>query len=737
MKDPGDMNTNSVPHDSCGPEQTARGAPVFFNREMSWIDFNERVLGEGLRKNLPPLERLKYLSIVSSNFDEFFMVRVAALKRAMHGGGGTDPSGQSPSGLLEKITGKVRLITERQYAALANEVFQDLAAGGLKLIRPREWTESQRMFLESFFALEVYAILTPLRLDDEESFPSIDNYSLYAAFLLESDNSEECISVIHIPQTPGRIVWLPAETETPGEITGGTRRACWALLEDLIEVFGGCLYPGYKVKESLIFKVNRDADFSVDEKRDEDFIMAMAEVLEGRDSSMPVRLVYTPGSVKIRDSLARHLFLGEDDLFEIAGPLNLEELYELIIARGFDKFREKPWNKYPHPAFSDPAPAGDESVWDRISQGDVLLHLPYQSFDPVVRFFQEAAKDPQVAAIKATLYRTSGDSPIVRALEQASLAGKHVTAVVELKARFDEGRNISWANRLEKAGVIVVYGLARLKIHAKVSIVMRREYDRIKRYVHLSTGNYNDRTAKIYEDLSLFTAREEIAYDAGLLFNMITGYSAGQPMAKLVTAPTVLKRRLLELIAREINRSSPESPGRIMAKMNALADPDIIRALYRASGAGVRVSLCVRGICMLVPGVKDLSENIRVVSVIDYYLEHSRIYYFANGGTEELYLSSADWMPRNLERRVEIMFPVLQEDLRKAVFETLAAYFRDNCQSWLLDSEGVWTRLEPAPGEKPFRVQSYLYSRAALAQTEEHSGTARGEFIVRRSPPNP
>jgi len=340
-----------------------------------------------------------------------------------------------------------------------------------------------------------------------------------------------------------------------------------------------------------------------------------------------------------------------------------------------------------------------------------------------------------VAAIKTTLYRTSGDSPIVRALEQASLAGKHVTAVVELKARFDEGRNISWAHRLEKAGVIVVYGLANLKVHAKATIVMRREHDRIKRYVYLSTGNYNEKTAKFYEDIALFSAREDIAYDAGLLFNMITGYSAVLSMGKLVIAPTALKRRILDLIARESNRSSPEAPGKIMAKMNALADPEIIWALYRASQMGVKVLLNVRGICMLTPGVKGLSENIQVVSVIDYYLEHSRIYYFANGGADELYLASADWMPRNLERRVELMFPLLQDDTRKTVLETLSAYFRDNSQAWQLDSQGTWTRLAPAPGEKPFRAQTFFHSRAAKAQAEEHPDPARGEFIVRRSTP--
>ena len=706
-------------------------APVFFNRELSWIDFNRRVLSEGLRKDLPPMERLKFLAIVASNFDEFFMVRVASIKRAREGS--VDPlpnsidGGFSPGELLGKISQKVRTLLDRHYDALKNEVIPALAQGGLSLMRPAEWSNTQKDYLESFFTREISPLLTPLRIDDETPFPLIENHCLYAAFLLTKESrGEEQISIIRIPRSHERVIWLPPE-EIIFEKTG---ISYWALLEDLTETYGGCLYPGYKITESLIFKVNRDADFSVDEKRDEDFIEAMAEVLEGRERSMPVRMVHSKGSMKIRDCIARKLSLDEEDLYEAGGPLNLMNIYDLVSMRGPDHLKEKPWKIHMHPAFPPPALQGDQSIWDRIKAGDVILHLPYQSFDPVVQFFQEAASDPSVAAIKTALYRTSGDSPIIRALEQASLSGKQVTAVVELKARFDEGQNISWANRLEKAGVIVVYGLARLKIHAKVTVVMRREYDRMKRYVHLSTGNYNDKTAKFYEDLSLFTAREDIAYDAGLLFNMITGYSASQPMGKLVIAPTALKRRLLDLIAREVGRSSPEAPGRIMAKMNALADPEIIWALYRASQAGVKIFLNVRGICMLVPGVKGLSENIRVVSVIDRYLEHSRIYYFANGGAEEIYLGSSDWMTRNLERRVELMFPVLSDDVRKMVLETISAYFRDNCQAWLLDSNGDWTRLVPAPGEKPFRVQSFFNTRAAGAQTEIHPGAK--EFTVRR-----
>ncbi|GHV49622.1 RNA degradosome polyphosphate kinase [Spirochaetia bacterium] len=700
----------------------------YLNRDLSWVDFNARVLEEGLCPDLPPLERFRFLSIVSSNFDEFFMVRVAAMKRAFHAAISSgapqakpDPSGLSPAEQLKQVSEKVRSIMSRQYKCLETEVFPALAAGGLCLIRSNAYTPAQKDYLEMFFMEDVYPILTPLRIEDEGPLPSIDSFSLNCAFFLLPEAIEDAeaaahIAMVQLPPVLNRIILLPDEGD------GVTR---WALLDDLVLTWGERLFPGLRVRETMIFKVNRDADFSVDEKRDEDFIEAMEEVLVDRERSMAVRMVYSAGSERLRDELASRLYLEAQDLYEISGPLNLGGLLDLVNLKGKEKLRDKPWNIFPCSAFHE-----DEPIWDRISASDVMIHLPYESFDPVVRFFQDAAVDPNVISIKTALYRTSGNSSIIRALEQASLNGKHVTAVVELKARFDEERNISWANRLEKAGVIVVYGLSRLKVHAKITLVIRRENDRIKRYVHLSTGNYNDRTAKLYEDISLFTAREEIAYDAGLLFNMITGYSMIQPMRRLVIAPTALKRRLLELIDREIKRSGSGNPGRIMAKLNALADTDIIAALYRASQAGVRIALSIRGICTLIPGVAGLSENIRVTGIIDHYLEHSRIIYFANGGAEEIYLSSADWMPRNLERRIELMFPVQEESLRLELREILESYFRDNCQARLLDSSGNWKRLHPQNGEESFRVQARLLARAA--RSSAGGRTVKQEFVVRR-----
>ncbi|GHU46719.1 RNA degradosome polyphosphate kinase [Spirochaetia bacterium] len=709
----------------------------YFNRELSWIDFNRRVLEEGLRKDLPPLERFRFLSIVSSNFDEFFMIRIAAIKQAIHSGKQTaDISGLSLDKQLKLASSKIRTIFAELYRCLQEEILPALALGGIAIIRPQFYSAAQRSYLESLFMSEIFPVLTPLRINSEERLPSIESPFLYVAFLLSTKESvlngtsdeDELISIVRIPKNLDRLIELPP--------SGAERQpAKWAFLEDLILTWGGNLYAGYVIKERMLFKVNRDADFSVDEKRDEDFIEAMEEVLVNRESSMPVRLISTPDAPKLREELRRRLNLDALDLYEIEGPFRLDGIYAKIkdldpSKTDIDALMEKPWKISASPAFPR-----EESLWDRIRESDVLLHFPYESFDPVVRFFQEAAADPAVLSIKTALYRTSGNSPIINALEEASLAGKQVTAMVELKARFDEERNISWANRLEKAGVIVIYGLARLKVHAKIAMVMRRESNRIKRYVHLSTGNYNDGTAKIYEDLCLFTAQEEIGYDASLFFNMITGYSVILETRRLTIAPSGLKRRIIELINREADRSSQEYPGCIMAKMNALADIDIIDALYAASRAGVKIMLCVRGICQLVPGIAGLSENIRVISIIDHYLEHSRILYFANGGAEELFLSSADWMPRNMEKRIELLFPILDDNLKARLRRFLAAYFKDNCHARVLASSGVWKLKSSPTEEQRFRVQKYFLSEAI--RSAETQSTVLQEFVVRRSPQRP
>lgn len=699
-------------------------AARYFNRELSWIEFNYRVLAEGLRKETPLLERLKFLSIVSSNFDEFFMVRVAALKRAARAGGGPDPAGMTPREQLAAMAAKIKRLVGTQYRCLVDDLLPSLAKEGLVLVRPGAYTRTQSNYLEALFSAEIFPSLTPLRVDRDGPFPFTGNLRLHAAFLIaprmESEDDGERLALVQIPSSLERIVWLPKEGDGASDFT---------LLDDVIITWGHKLFPGYEVKESLLFKVTRDADFSVDEERDEDFIEAMGEVLAGREQSSPVRLSVSTDCPRLREELRQRLGLEEDDVYEMPGPIDLGSLMELTRAKGFDRLRDETWKNFWPPELNQ-----DEPFWDTLRSGDVLLHLPYESFDPVVRFVSDAARDPQVTAIKATLYRTSGDSPIVAALEEAARNGKQVTALVELKARFDESRNIAWANRLEEAGVIVVYGVARLKVHAKICMVVRKEMDGIGRYVHLATGNYNDKTARLYGDIGLFTANEEIANDGSLFFNAITGYSTLQQMRKLIMAPSELKYRLIELIDREAKRSSQEYPGLIIAKMNSLADVDVIDALYRASSAGVRIKLNVRGICMLVPGIPDQSERIEVVSIVDRYLEHARIFYFSNGGAEELYLSSADWMPRNLERRVELMFPVLQEDCKLRALDILKAYFRDNRRARILHPDGSWTERFPESDEAPFRVQEFFY-REIQERVELANRSPRQEFVIRRKPP--
>jgi polyphosphate kinase len=477
------------------------------------------------------------------------------------------------------------------------------------------------------------------------------------------------------------------------------------MLDDVVSTFGDILFNGYRIKERASFKLTRDADFGVDEdERGDDFLTAMEEVLVNRQSSDPVRLsIEANAGPELKERLRQSFELEADDVYELPGPIDLRSFMELTSVPGFDKLREAPWK----PIEATDVPTGDDA-WDELKRRDALLFVPYENFDPVLRFIDRAADDPNVLSIKMTLYRTSGDSPIVKALERAARNGKQVMALVELKARFDEGRNISWATRLERAGVIVVYGIARLKVHAKATMVVRRESDGIHRYVHLSTGNYNDKTARLYVDLSLFSADDDLCYDVSIFFNALSGYSEVQQGRRLVMAPLFLKDRIISLIQREATRKSQEYPGTIIAKMNALTDPDVIEALYKASQAGVKIKLNIRGICRLVPGVKGLSENISVVSVVDRYLEHARIFYFSNGGAEEVYLASADLMERNLEKRVELLIPLTRDYNKRNALEILKAYFKDNVKAWRLQSDGVWKRRSPEEGEAPFRVQDYF-----------------------------
>lgn len=700
----------------------------FFNRELSWIEFNARVLHEAKRQDVPLAERLKFLGIVSSNFDEFFMVRVAGLKRqAQAGSTKKDIAGMTAQEQLAAIAARTHQIVSEQYGCLMNDVLPALAQAGIVYVPSSAYTPQHRILLRQIFDNEVFPLLTPLRTGGAEQ-PHLNNRKMYAAFKLVhipdiqtiseiAAPEENPLAIVQIPTALSRIIWLPAEDSVQR----------FALLEDIIAEYGTALFPGYTVQEKLILRATCDAAFAVDEEAGDDFIQAMEEVLVQRQTSVPVSLMINTMSSALTSELMHQMQLTEDDVFTVNGILDIPSLTQILEADAARSLAYPPWNNF-YPVLLQKG----EPLWDILKQRDILLHVPYESYEPVISFLNDAAADPDVLAIKMTLYRTSGNSPIIRALENAAHNGKQVTVFVELKARFDEKQNISWAEQLERAGVIVVYGIVNLKVHAKILLVVRREHDGICRYIHLSTGNYNDKTARFYVDMSLFTANRDIANDATQFFNIISGYSAIQTMKRLAMAPLNIKSQLLSMIEREIQQSTSESPGLIMAKMNSLAHHEIIEALYRASRAGVRVMLNVRGICMLIPGVSGMSENISVISIIDRYLEHTRIFYFHNGGSEEIYLSSADWMPRNLDRRVELMFPVIQQDLFKTIKSTLVLYFSDNCKSHTLHSSGKWTANKPKDGEPPVRAQETLYNKYREAANLAEDAIPL-EFIIRRS----
>lgn len=703
--------------------------PRFFNRELSWIEFNGRVLHQALRKDLPLLERLQFLSIISSNFDEFFQVRVASVKRLLF----TNPeqvdvSGLTPELVLHQISARVHQIIRRQHECLKNDVLPEFAKKNICYLKPEDFSITQAEYAQNFLQNDVYPVLTPLR-TDTEIFPHIGNLAKYAAFLLKpisgirkaveafkGDEESPRIALVQIPSVVPQVVWLPGEP--------GVRQ--FALTEEIITQYGRILFPGFNVEETLIFKVARDADFAVDEDSGQNFIHEMEKVLVKRQSSFPVEITCNSSSETILKFLMDKLELKDEDVYRVEDFVDPGVLMALREIEGAEELSYPVWNHF-YPADLPQ----DEPYWDVLKQKDVLLHVPYESYDPVIKFISDAADDPNVLAIKMTLYRTGKDSPIISALERAAQKGKQVVVLVELKARFDEERNIQWANELENAGVTVIYGLVNLKVHAKIIMVMRRENDTIRRYAHLATGNYNPKTAKLYSDLSLFTSNYEIVNDATQFFNLVTGYSTLQSMKQLGMAPVTLKTKLLANIQREIDRSDPVHPGLIVAKMNSLTHTEVIEALYKASQAGVKVLLNIRGICMLVPGVKGLSENIKVVSIVDRYLEHSRIFYFQNGGNEELYLSSADWMSRNLDRRIELMFPVLDREVFAEVKEILDTYFTDNVNALVLKENGIWEEKTPEKGQELRRAQEVLYKKYKRRHDAFSKGT-KIEFEVRR-----
>ncbi len=697
----------------------------YINRELSWVQFNARVLAEALNKANPLLERLKFLGIVSSNFDEFFMVRVARLRREVQGGDKMrGPSGLRPSEVLESLARQVRDTVGEQYRCLNSELLPQLAKAGLKRLKPEDYAPEQADHLSGIFAQEILPALTPLAVEPGKPLlPLTTNLHLHLAFLLEPAGKGAAkaakLAIVQIPPGLDRFRFLPSSGS----------RAIYVLIEDVIISCAEELFPGYRVAAQAIFRVTRAADLGVDEERDEDFLEAMKEVLVSREHSLPVRLEINRTSKELRERIIQALDLESAAAYELNGPLDLAAFMKLCALPGFDKLCNGEWAPQP-PADIPP----ESELWDLLKERDVLLHHPYDSFEPVIRLLNQAAEDPGVLAIKMTLYRTSGESAVIQALARAAGNGKQVTVLVELKARFDEDRNIGWARQLEEAGVIVIYGIANLKVHAKALLIVRHEAEGIVRYLHLGTGNYNEKTARLYSDIGLLSTRADLSYELALFFNAITGYSTAPSLQKLVMAPLGLRPKLIQLIERETDRCVHGDRGLIMAKMNALVDQDIIDLLYRASEAGVEIRLNVRGICCLRPGIAGLSDNITVLSIVDRYLEHARLFYFLNGGSEEVYLSSADWMTRNFDKRVELMFPVEDQAHIRRLRKALELYFSDNCNAHALQPDGNYLRLKPKQDEQPVRSQEAFHHMAST-RTESRAKEQSREFVVRRKPP--
>jgi len=689
-----------------------------FDREISWLAFNERVLEEAQDTGNPLLERVRFLAITGSNLDEFCMVRVDRAQRESLPQDGAPPTSKAVE-LVARLHSLIHRQVEQQAAVWRDELVPALAERGIRFLAPDAWSEDQRDQITERFDAELAPLLTPLALpeDPDDERPRVRHATIALLVSLRSNSDGATrYGMVHIPGSLPRFIPLG----------GGDGWSC-ALVEEVVRANLGALFEGHTVVDSALFRLTRGADLAVDEELDAGFLEAMQEMLLDRNEGRTVRLeINHQAPESLRQLLTDWLAPVPGALFVRDVPLGLKAFFGLADLPGFDELRYRPQPQQPVPELSSA-----ESVFDVIRAQDVLLMHPYQEFAPVSRFLREAADDPRVLAIKQTIYRGTSDSPVASALERAALNGKQVTALVELKARFDESNNIHWAKRLERAGVQVVYGVANLKTHCKTAMVVRRDPDRIRRYVHLGTGNYNEKTARIYSDLGLMTCDDGLAADLSSVFNALSGWSEPAGWRKLLVGPTDLKPRILAFIQRETQKSTPDNPGRIRAKMNALIDRDVIKALYKASCAGVRVDLNIRGICCLQPGVPGVSENIRVVSIVGRYLEHARIFWFDNAGRPQVYMGSADWMPRNLERRVEVVFPVEDRRLRSEIEKTLDAYFNDNVKARQLESDGTWRRIQPGDDE-PFEAQAWLYQRARQRAREAEERRAR-EFRPRKA----
>ena len=690
---------------------------LFINRELSWLAFNERVLEEAADAGIPLLERVKFAAIASSNLDEFVMVRVAGLQQAVHEGDcSPDPSGLTPLQQLTAVRERAQQFVSALYRLLNNELIPALANRQIRLLNYRDLDDGQRVALSAFFREAVLPVLTPLAIDVSRPFPLLSSLSLNIAVLLRpaAGESEPRLGIVQVPPGLARLVRL-----------AGTAGVAFVLLEQIIQAHLPQLFPGQDILQTAVIRLARDAELEFDDEGGRTQLELVERELRRRRRRDVVRLeVEASASAELVQLLVGQLDLTSDDVFAVDGPIDLRVLMALVELPGFDDLRDPPFQAVNFLS------AAQTDLFAVLDERDVLLHHPYDSYDPVIAFLAQAADDPDVLAIKQTLYRTSVGSQLIASLQRAAERNKQVTVIVELTARFDEERNIHWARALEEAGAHVIYGVRGYKVHAKMCLVVKRTARGLRRYVHLGTGNYNERTARGYTDFGLMTTSPAIAEDASAFFSSLTGYSDPPKLKKLVMAPTGLRQRFLKLIDRERRRAVASQPAEIIAKMNSLIDPEIIARLYEASQAGVRIRLNVRGVCALRPGVPGVSDNIGVVSVIDRFLEHSRIYYFLNGGDEDVYLASADWMSRNLDRRVELMFPIDDPEHKARVLTALRMMFSDTEKSHWLGADGAYRRRPPSPGEPHCRVQQALHDeghRLASLARERTGVTLRPE----------
>ncbi|MBD3881145.1 polyphosphate kinase 1 [Phormidium tenue FACHB-886] len=694
----------------------------YFSRELSWLEFNRRVLHEALDPRTPLLERLKFTGIFSSNLDEFFMVRVAVLKEQVEAQvTALPPDGRSPQEQLDAISQLLRPMVEEVHQNFEATLRPALASLGVHITNYSELSKEQRVFLQRYFEDRIFPVLTPLAYDPSHPFPLMSNLSLNLVVTVKHpETSIERFARVKVPDILPRFITFPPELR---QHNGKPCLWIGVPLEQVIAHNLEALFPGMLIQEYYPFRITRDADLEVEEDEADDLLMVIQQELRRRRfGGSVVRLeLQTSTSAPVRKMLLEKMELSETDVYQVDGLLNLKDLMSLMSLPLPDQ-KDELWTPMTPPRLRllHDAEVEEGEIFSIIRQGDILVHHPYESFSASVeRFITEAAHDPKVQALKMTLYRTSGDSPIVKALIAAAENGKQVAALIELKARFDEENNINWARKLEQAGVHVVYGVVELKTHTKVVLVVRQESDRIHRYVHIGTGNYNPKTANLYTDLGLLSCRDDLGADLTDLFNYLTGFSRQRSYRKILVAPVNLRERMIALIRREAEHCKNGKSGRIIAKMNALVDPIIIQTLYEASQAGVQIDVIVRGICCLRPGVKGVSENIRIVSLVGRFLEHSRIFYFGNdvenGGQEEVYIGSADWMTRNLDRRVEAVAPVEDPALIAQLKEIMAIMMNDNRQAWDLQSDGSYVQRRPQDKEPERSAQKILMEKTLQA----------------------